>query len=405
MSDKHFRILHTADWHIGKTLLGLPLLDDQRHVLQQLLAHIEAHRPNVVVIAGDIYDRSVPAADAVQLLDETLTAIVQRLQTPVVLIAGNHDGPERLGFGAALLGGCGLTVRGPVDLRAAPVRLDAGGWWVSLCPMPYAEPTTVRAQAGVGEADPAAGGATVRDHAAALALQARHLLDQVPPGDRTVAIAHGFVQGGRVANNSGDEYSESERPLAVGGTAVIDPQAFEGFDYAALGHLHQPQWVAGSRRIRYSGSLLQYSFAEADQPRSASLVALSSDGSVDVTELSMVPVRPLRKIEGLLADLVEQGKRDPHRDDLVWATLTDAGVLLDPMGQLRQGYPNALHIARPQLEGGSGELLRGDHRQRQPIDVLGDFWVAVHGVPLPDPARVVAAPLVDKLIADARGAR
>lgn len=400
MAARPFRILHTADWHIGKTLLGLPLLDDQRHVLRQLTDHVRQNKPDVVVVAGDIYDRSVPAADAVQVLDEALTGIVRDLQTPVVLIAGNHDGPERLAFGAALLGGAGLTVRGPVDLAAAPVRFDAGGWWVSLCPLPYAEPTSVRAQAAQGE------GESVRDHAAALRAQIGHMLAQVPAGDRTVAVAHGFVQGGRVVTNSDDDHSESERPLAVGGTALIDPAAFEGFDYAALGHLHQPQWVGkgGAKRVRYGGSLLQYSFAEADQARSASLVELASDGAVTVVELPLTPLRPLRKVEGLLADLVAQGKSDPHREDLIWATLTDPGVLLEPMGKLRVGYPNALHIARPQLEGGSGELLRGDHRQRQPLDVLGDFWLAVHGVALPDAARAVAAPLVDNLVRNSRGA-
>lgn len=388
-----FRLLHTADWHIGKTLFGQPLLDDQRHVLDQLIEHVRTATPDVVVIAGDIYDRSVPPADAVELLDATLTALVGGLATPVVLIAGNHDGPERLGFGAHLLQRAGLTVRGPVDLAAAPIRFESAGFPVALCPLPYAEPATVRTLLGDSERG------AVPDHQAALQAQIRSARAQLRPGEVAVAVAHAFVQGGRVVDHSEQEYSETERQLAVGGTAVVDPSVFDGFAYVALGHLHQPQKVAsaGSPTVRYSGSLLQYSFAEADQARSATLVELATDGTVQTTELPLQPKRPLRKVRGTLAQLLEQGKSDPHRHDFIAATLTDPEMLLDPLGRLREGYPNLLHIERPQLQAGDGSLLQGDHRSRQPLDIVDDFWMSVCGEALPEPARAVLVPLLADL--------
>ncbi len=387
-----FRLLHTADWHIGKTLFGLSLLDDQRHALAQLIQHVRDYRPDALVIAGDIYDRSVPPADAVALLDATLTEIVRDLNTPVVAIAGNHDGPERLGFGAHLLQPAGLTVRGPVDLAAAPIRFDGAGFPVALCPLPYAEPGTVRALLGER------GAAT--DHQGALEAQIAGMRQQLQPGDVAVAVAHAFVQGGRVVDQSDQEYSETERQLAVGGTAVVNPSIFADFAYVALGHLHRPQQVrageTGQPTVRYGGSLLQYSFAEADQTRSVALVEVGHAGDVHVRELPLRPLRPLRKVQGTLADLVQRGLVDENRNDFIAATLTDPGVLLDPLGRLREGYPNVLHIERPQLQQGAGELLRGDHRQRQPMDIVDDFWMSVCGVSLPAPARAVLAPLVDQ---------
>ncbi len=390
-----FRLLHTADWHIGKTLFGLSLLDDQRHVLAQLLDHVRAHKPDAVVVAGDIYDRSVPPADAVQLLDETLTKLVVDLQTPVVVIAGNHDGPERLGFGAALLQRAGLTVRGPVDLDAQPIRLHSHGITVALCPLPYAEPATVRSLLG----EDARG--AVPDHQAALRAQIARIREHLRPDELAVAVAHAFVQGGKVVDHSAQEYSEIERPLAVGGTAVVDPSVFDGFAYTALGHLHQPQRVGtarvGAHAVRYSGSLLQYSFAEANQARSATLVELFADGTLQTFDLPLVPKRALRTVKGTLAELVAQGLNDPKRDDFIAATLLDSSVLHDPLGRLREGYPNVLHIERPQLQAGNGALLQGDHRKRQPIDILDDFWQSVVGEALPVAAREVLTPLLADL--------
>lgn len=383
-----FRLLHTADWHIGKTLFGLSLLDDQRHVLQQLVDHVARERPDVVVVAGDIYDRSVPSAEAMQLLDATLTRIVIDLQTRVVVIAGNHDGPERLGFGATLLERAGMTVRGPVDLAAPPIHLAGDGFTVALCPLPYAEPATVRSLLD----ETKCGG--VHDHATALQTQVAAMLAQVQPGAWPVAIAHGFVRGGKVADNGPAEYSETERPLAVGGTAVVDPQVFAGFAYTALGHLHQPQPV-GAANLRYSGSLLQYSFAEAGQAKSVTLVDIGHDGTVQTQLLPLLPQRPLRTVAGTLAELIAKGRTDPQRLDFVAATLTDPGVLLDPMGRLREGYPNVLHLEREHLQAGSGAVLQGDHRQRQPLDVLDDFWQSVRGESLSGDARALLVPVLD----------
>ncbi len=386
-----FRLLHTADWHIGKTLFGLSLLADQRHVLRQLLDHVRAQRPDVVVVAGDIYDRSVPPAEAIALLDETLTELVAELQTPVVLIAGNHDGPERLGFGATLLQRAGLTIRGPVDLDAPPIRFQIEGLSVVLCPLPYAEPVAVRSQLSESQRQ------SIPDHAAALRRQIQRMKAQLQPQDLAVAVAHAFVQGAKVVDQSAEEYSDVERCLSVGGSALVQPSVFDGFTYAALGHLHSPQWVGAARRVRYSGSLLQYSFAEANQARSATLLEIAADGSLQSRDLPLQPQRPLRTIRGTLAELLAQGSQDPKKLDFISATLLDPGVLLDPLGRLRKVYPNVLHIDRPQLQAGSGALLQGDHRQRQPLDIVSEFWQSVRGEDLGADAQAVLLPVLDRL--------
>lgn len=325
------RLLHTADWHLGRLFHGRSLLEDQTHALEGFVSLVAEVRPDAVLVAGDIYDRAVPPFEAVNLLDDVLSRIVLGLGVPVALIAGNHDSADRLGFGARLLAERGLMVAG--GLRPGTVdSLILNDRWgeVRIYAVPYAEPALVREWSGQ----------PVSDHDAAMGV----ILDTVrathPATARAVVMAHAFVAGG--------SESESERPLTVGGSGCVAPQRFAGFDYVALGHLHRPQNV-GAPHVRYAGSLLKYSLSEVDHPKSVSLVEMRGPGDVNVEAIALPMRRDLRVIEGELRALIEAGATDPLREDYVFARLHDRGAVLDPVTRLREIYPNVLGCERTVL--------------------------------------------------------
>lgn len=364
------RILHTADWHLGRVYHGVSLLEDQAYVLDQLVGLVRSERPDVVLIAGDVYDRSIPPAEAVRLLDETLTRIVVGEHTPVILIAGNHDSPDRLGFGARLLADAGLTIRGLAAVDASPVVLRDRHGEVAFHPLPYAEPSVVR-QSLQDE--------SIADHHAAMRAQVERIRRLHDPSRRSVLIAHAFVQGGME--------SESERPLSVGGTGAVGAELFEGFHFVALGHLHRPQSLAGGR-IDYAGSPLKYSFAEVGHDKSVSLVELDAQGRVRIERLPLTPRRDLRLLTGTLDEILAAAETDSARDDYVLARLTDTGAILDAMGKLRTAYPNALAIERPRFTGTGAGLEAGtDHRKVGLDELFEAFYREMTGRALDEDAK------------------
>lgn len=388
------RFLHSADWHLGRVYHGVSLLEDQAHVLQQFVRIAADTRPDAILLAGDIYDRSVPPAEAVRLLGLVLEQLVLELKIPVVMIAGNHDGPDRLAFGSGLLQRAGLVVRGPVEMDAAPLVLRDAHGEVEIHALPYAEPALVRS---------ASGDESITDHHAALAAQTAAVRAARAPGRRAVVVAHAFVQGGAE--------SESERPLSVGGAGAVGAEVFAGFDYVALGHLHRPQALGGegaepwrNARIQYAGSLLKYSFAEADHAKSANLVEMDAEGNCTVERIALVPRRDLRILEGELAALVAAAATDPARDDYLLARLTDQGALLDAMGKLRSAYPNALAIERPALIGDGPGRAAADHRRTRIQDLFASFHQETTGVALEPAAQAALDRVVDRLEQEARAA-
>ncbi len=379
------RLLHTADWHLGRVFHGRSLLEDQAAVLDALVRMVGDERPDAVLVAGDIYDRSVPPADAVRLLDDTLTRIVVGLRTPVFLIAGNHDGPDRLSFGARLMAGAGLRVEAvPVVAPGASVLADAHGE-VEIFALPYAEPPMMRNVLGAD--------AQVPDHAAVLAAQMAAVRRARDPSRRLVVMAHAFVAGGLD--------SESERPLVVGAAASVPATVFDDAHYVALGHLHRPQRVARDA-IRYAGSLMKYSFSEASHAKGVALVELDGAGRVRVETLPLAPPRDLRIVEGRLAEVLARAPDDPGKDDYLLVRLTDQGALLDAMPRLRAVYPNALAIERPALAAGGGARAAPRHARVELIDLFGSFVADVAGEPLDAPSRRYVA---ERIEAIARGER
>ena len=345
------RFIHTADWHLGRLFHGASLTNDQAHLLGQLVDLARDARPDAVIVAGDVYDRAVPPPDAVQVLDDVLSRLVLDLKVPVVIIAGNHDSPGRLNFGSRLLAGRRLYVTGHLPPRCDPLVLGDAHGPVHFYPVPYAEPATVRQCLECpGITDPDAAMPAVLDR-----VRAAH-----PAGARSVVIGHAFVAGGREC--------ESERPLSVGGAGTVDAARFAGFHYTALGHLHCPQ-VLRDGTVRYCGSLMKYSFDESDQAKSVYLVEMDAAGACRCEAVALRPRRDVRRVAGLLADLLAAAPDAAARDDYLEVMLLDPGPVLDAMGRLRDVYPNVLHVRRPEHEpGGAGAAAASDRPNVRTMD-------------------------------------
>lgn len=369
------RILHTSDWHLGRQFHNVSLLEDQRQALEQIVAIVRDRQINVVLVAGDIYDRSVPPAAAVELLDETVHRICHDLQVPLILISGNHDGPQRLSFGSRQLAGAGLHVCGPLWSKPQPIIIDD----VAFYPIPYVEPATVRQIHGV----------EVSSHNEAMA----YLLEQVRNDNglerACVVIAHCFLAGG--------EISESERPLSIGGADQVSPEHFLDFSYAALGHLHGPQY-RGAEQVRYSGSLLKYSFSEERQCKAVIVVELDDQGNASIEQIPLVLQHDMRTIEGSLADLLAMGQNEHNRDDYLLVRLTDTHAILDVMSKLREVYPNVLHLERPGLMARSDVMKIGrDRLKKGELSMFEDFFGQVSGEELSEEQQKIVADTIDTL--------
>jgi exonuclease SbcD len=384
------RLIHTADWHLGRLFHGRHLTDDQATVLEQLIRLVDEVRPAAVLVAGDLYDRAVPPTEAVELLDHVLSEIVLGLGVPVVAIAGNHDSAERVGFGAELYRERGLLMVGQPSPAPRPLLLEDEYGLVAVHALPYAPP----AEARYRYADDA-----IHDHAGALQAGASRARAATPEGARSVLVAHAYVTGA--------ETSESERPLSLGGAGEVPASVFAGFDYVALGHLHRPQ-RAGDERVRYAGSLLKYSFAEHDQRKSVSIVevgAPANDGraAIGVEQTELAAPHDVRRIEGTLAEIIARGRTDPGRDDYVLACLRDRGALLDPLSRLREVYPWTMKVERPQVEReAAGRGARPDPRRAGEAELFADFFRYVTDDDPSEAERAAFAEVVDNL---RRGAR
>jgi exonuclease SbcD len=376
------RLLHTADWHLGRVFHRVDLLDDQRAALEQLLTHAAAARPDLVVIAGDVYDRAVPPAPAVELLDEVLGRLVSDLGLPTLLIAGNHDSMPRLGFGARLLSQQQLHLVGRPSLDTPPVIVNDAHGPVYVYGVPYPEPALVRQLCQ----DP-----SIRDHQAAMQALVTQIWERHPPGARAVLVTHADVEGAVV--------SDSERMLSVTRGQSVAPATFAGFAYVALGHLHRPQQI-GRPGIRYAGSLFPYSFSEAGDHKSATLVELGADGAPQIEILPLRSERRVRCLEGELRALLAAAVDDPRRDDYLRVTLGDRGPVVEAMSRLRELYPNTLEVDRPFLTANQGDA-RGRARRPEPaLDELSHFaafFEHATGEALADDAAADVRELLERL--------
>jgi DNA repair protein SbcD/Mre11 len=320
------KFIHTADWHLGKLVHGMYMTKNQQEVLEQFCEIVAEEKPDAVVIAGDLYDRSVPPTDAVELLDKILFKINVELKTPVVAIAGNHDSAERLSFGTSWYKHSQLYLSGKLTTTSfKPVQING----VNFYTVPFAEPGLVR---HLLQDD------SIHSHQDAMKALIGRMEETLNPNEPNVLVGHAFVLGGQT--------SDSERILSVGGSGCVGADLFTPFSYTALGHLHSPDAIKHDR-VKYSGSLLKYSFSEAKQNKSISIIEMDEKGAFTHRYRSLSPTYDMREIEGHLDELLDPQFYEKQRlNDYLKITLMDEGEILDPISKLRQVYPNVLHLER-----------------------------------------------------------
>ena len=370
------RLLHTSDWHIGRSLHGADLLREQEEVLSGLADVVGAEAVDVVVVAGDVYDRAVPSADATGVLDRVLMRL-RSSGAVVVLTPGNHDSARRLSFGAGLMARSGVHVRATTAGLDEPVLLHDEHGEVAVYGLPYLEPEIARHELGLGRrADGAA-----RSHEAVLTEAMERVRRDLflRPGARSVVLAHAFVGGGVP--------SDSERDICVGGVDLVPAPVFDGVDYVALGHLHRPQTI--TERLRYSGSPLAYSFGEAGQEKQVWLVDLDATGLAGVRALTLPTPRPLTVLTGTLDELLADPAHTAVEEHFVSARLTDDVRPADPMRQLQTRFPHCVHLEwTGGTAGGDGRSYQERLRGRGDLEVAGEFVTHVrNGVGMSDAER------------------
>lgn len=374
------KFLHLADLHLGKRVNGFSMLEDQAHILRQILAILDDEQPDGVLIAGDVYDKSVPSVEAVGLLDGFLTELRAR-GVPVLLISGNHDSPERLAFGGRVMDSCGIHISPVYDGALAPVTLHDAFGPVHVWLLPFVKPAHVRRW--FPDAD-------IESYTDAVAEAVAHM--DIDTAARNVLVTHQFVTGGA---RSGSE------ELSVGGTDNVDSSVFAPFDYVALGHLHGAQQI-GRETIRYAGSPLKYSFSEARQHKSVTVVTLGEKGDVQVRTAALTPLRELREIRGSYDELTARSfyEHTTYRSDYLHLILTDEQDVFDAMSRLRTIYPYLMTLdydnARTRAAGGMS--VPAETERRTPLELFEALYKRQNHRPMSEVQRAYIAQLMEQIM-------
>ena len=374
------KFLHTGDLHIGKKIFETSLMEDQQVMLQQIFDIAIEEQVDAVIIAGDVYDRSVPATEAVELLDEFLTKLVAR-KVPVVLISGNHDSPERVGFANKILEQQGLFIAGTYEGKLRQVELTDEFGKVCVVCLPFVKP------------------AVVEGHNSAEAVKTLLEKEDIDfeDGRRSVLVTHYFVTG---ENGQAPELSDAETTVDVGGIDNVPADVFAGFDYVALGHIHKYQQI-GAGQVYYAGAPMKYSFSEANHEKSVNIVTLGKKGQCQVERRSLKPLHEMRCIKGLLKELIQPqvvNDTEVSAQDFIQATLTDREELIDPIGTLRSVYPNTMQILLERnvaLDVENMESrLRGSRRSTE--ELFADFYEMLTGEALSERQRQIVREEVEE---------
>ncbi|MDD3204573.1 MAG: exonuclease SbcCD subunit D [Lachnospiraceae bacterium] len=358
------KFLHTGDLHIGKTVNEFSLIEDQRYFLKQIAALAAAEKVDAVVIAGDVYDRSIPSAEAVTVLDEFLSELIA-LRVPVLMISGNHDSPERVGFADAILEKQGLYIASTPEKGAKKVTLSDAYGTVHFLLMPYVKPAVMEA----------------RNNQEAVEKMLQQFQEPDLSKERNVLVTHYFV------TNAGlpPEVSDSETTVNVGGLDNVEAETFRGFDYVALGHIHKPQQI-GDRPVYYSGTPIKYSFSEVNQEKGINLITLGEKGCCTVERREIKPLHDMRKITGHLEELIKPEIVSlAEQEDYIQATLLNEEELIDPIGTLRSVYPNTMQLILKKNEIAGTSIDVGNiQRSKSMLELYKDFYEIVREEELKD---------------------
>jgi exonuclease SbcD len=375
------RILHLADLHLGKIIFDLHLTEDQQYILEQIVAIAVREGVEVVVISGDLYDRAIPPVSATMVMDDFLSRLLIDHGIKVIITPGNHDSAERLAFASRLLKDQGLYISSGLSEGIAPVILHDEAGPVTFWPLPYIDPLALKRHLGDLEID---------DFDTAL----QRVIAALPLAEgRNLCLAHCFTGGG--------EASESERPLTIGNSSLVDPAHFAPFDLTLLGHLHRPQQIGA--RVFYAGSPLKYSFSEAGQSKAIAIFDLAADGSFTRTLFDLVPLREMRTLSGELAAILTAAATDPGADDYLWIELTDRGALFDYAAKLRTVYPHLLNLTRSAYAGSGTSGSAIVIRNKSESEIVSAFFHHVSSNGLSSGEESILAEVLNDLLRQENG--
>ena len=373
------KLIHLSDLHLGKRVNEFSMLEDQQYILTEILHIMDEEQPDGVLIAGDVYDKTVPSAEAVALLDDFLVRLAKR-DLQIFLISGNHDSPERMAFGGRLMEGSGVHLAPVYDGRVSPITLTDAYGTVNFYLLPFVKPAHVRRCFPEREI-------TTYTDALAAAIEAMG----VDPAGRNVLVTHQFVTGA--------DRCDSEE-LSVGGTDNVDVSVFDPFDYVALGHIHGPQRV-GRETVRYCGTPLKYSFSEAGHQKSVTVVELEAKGSVSVRTVPLAPQRDLVELRGTYEELTFRGfyEGTSYQKDYVHITLTDEEDVPDAMRKLQIIYPNLMKLDYDNRRTRAGARLDGaeDAEQKSPLELLEEFYEKQNGQPMGEEQQAFARAWMERI--------
>jgi len=376
------KLIHLSDLHLGKRVNEFSMIEDQKYILNQILSIIDEEQPDGILLAGDLYDRPVPSAEAVQLLDSFLTRLAKR-KIPVYAISGNHDSAERIAFGSHIMSSSGICMSPVYDGKTAKYCLmdNYGEVWIHL--LPFIRPAVVR-HVFAGEE----GAEEIRTYQEAVQAAVEHM--DLDTEKRNVLVAHQFVVGAMSCDSE---------EITVGGIDQIEGAVFRDFDYVALGHIHSPQNV-GNDRIRYCGTPLKYSFSEAGQQKSVTVVELGEKGTLEVREIQLKPFRDMRKLKGTYMAITSLSNyQDTNTEDYVQITLTDEEDIVDGMQKLRTIYPNLMRLEYDNCRTRENQKVTGTEtvEKKSELEYFEEFFELQNNQPMNEEQRKFSEELIRKL--------
>ena len=372
------KLIHLSDLHLGKRVNDFSMIEDQQYILSQILSIIDKENPDAVLIAGDVYDRSVPSAEAVELLDDFLWKLSER-KLQVFVSSGNHDSPERLAFGGRLMEDRGIHISPVYDGTILPCSLQDSYGEVQFWMLPFVKPAHVRRYFPED---------TIESYTDALRVAVANM--GIRSDIRNVLLTHQFVTGAQTCDSE---------EISVGGSDNVDASVFDEFDYVALGHIHGPQNIVPGK-VRYCGTPLKYSFSEAHHKKSVTIVELREKGDLQIRTAPLVPLRDLREVRGTYQELTDRKNyAGTATEDYLHITLTDEEDVPEAMGRLRVIYPNLMKLDYDNVRTRSHNLVDGaeEVQQKSPLDLFGELYALQNNQPMSQVQQEFALGLIEAI--------
>ena len=360
------KILHLADLHLGKRVNEFSMLEDQRYILNQILDIVEEEAVEVVMICGDVYDKGIPPVDAIELLDDFLWKLAEK-DCRTLMISGNHDSGDRLGFGKHLFQNSNLFIVSQFSGEIEKITIPCGNLPVNFYMLPFVKPVIVNQSLGI--------------HTQSYQECLRYLIEhtKIDPEEMNLLMAHQFVTAGK----ENPELSDSETS-SLGGIDNVDYRIFDPFDYVALGHIHKPQ-AMGRPQVRYSGSILKYSFSEIRKEKEVVLLHIEENKKMEMSFRKLKPLRDMREIKGTIRQLMEGEIRLGNQDDYMQVTLTDEEEILDAIGKVRTVFPNVMQICLENRRYARQQQIRAEEQDilhQDPLQLFAEFYKMQNNIEL-----------------------